>query len=362
MVQIAERDRYHGVRRLADAGGGAAHALTPEPETGAWRTSCDAAAAPMGGAARWIGDRHGALGYPCFARGRGSRRGPPLRFDRQKIKKQKTKNENQKLQKTAENSARRSRTADRPARGRRSQLGGAQPDGRRAGPEGALDLRLPDMTGFELLGRLHAEPALADIPVVIFTGKELTVTEQAQLKRMAKSIVMKDVESLERLLDETALFLHRIIADLPEEKQAMLERIHGSSEILRGRKVLVADDDARNIFALASFPENHEMEVITATSGRTALEIAAQTPDPSLVLMDIMMPDMDGYETIRNIRQNPRFSTLPIVALTAKAMAGDREKCLEAGASDYVSKPVNRAQLGEAFERASRVDGCQEAC
>jgi CheY-like chemotaxis protein len=208
-----------------------------------------------------------------------------------------------------------------------------------------LDLQLPDMTGFELLGRLHAEPALAHVPVIIFTGKELTVTEQAQLRPMAKSIVMKDVESPERLLDETALFLHRVIGDLPKEKQTMLERIHRSNEILRSQKVLVVDDDARNIFALASLLENHEMEVITATSGSMALEIAARTPDLSIVLMDIMMPDMDGYETIRNIRADPRFSTLPIVALTAKAMAGDREKCIEAGASDYISKPVNTDHL-----------------
>jgi CheY-like chemotaxis protein len=208
-----------------------------------------------------------------------------------------------------------------------------------------LDLRLPDMTGFELLDRLHAKPALADIPVVIFTGKELTATEQAQLKRMAKSIVMKDVESPERLLDQTALFLHRVIADLPKEKQAVLARIHGSNEVLRGRKVLVVDDDARNIFALASLLESQEMEVITAISGRMALEIVARTPDLSIVLMDIMMPDMDGYETIRNIRQNPRLSTLPILAITARAMAGDREKCLQAGASDYLSKPVNTDHL-----------------
>ncbi len=208
-----------------------------------------------------------------------------------------------------------------------------------------LDLRLPDMTGFELLDRLHAEPTLADIPVVIFTGKELTTIEQAQLRQMAKSIVIKDVESPERLLDETALFLHRVIADLPKEKQAMLERIHRSNEILRGRKVLIVDDDARNIFALASLLESQEMEVITATSGRMALEIAGRTPELSIVLMDIMMPDMDGYETIRNIRMDPRFSTLPILAITAKAMPGDREKCLEAGASDYIPKPVNTEHL-----------------
>jgi signal transduction histidine kinase/CheY-like chemotaxis protein/HAMP domain-containing protein len=208
-----------------------------------------------------------------------------------------------------------------------------------------LDLRLPDMTGFALLERLHAESALAEIPVVVFTGKELTATEQTRLRSMAKSVVLKDAQSPERLLDETALFLHRVITDLPKETQAMLERIHGSSEVLRGRKVLVVDDDARNIFALASLLENQEMEVITATSGRMAIELVGRTPDLSIVLMDIMMPDMDGYETIRTIREDPRFRTLPILALTAKAMKGDREKCLDAGASDYISKPVNTDEM-----------------
>jgi CheY-like chemotaxis protein len=208
-----------------------------------------------------------------------------------------------------------------------------------------LDLRLPDMTGFELLERLHAEPRLADIPVVVFTGKELTATEQAQLRSMAKSVVLKDVQSPERLLDETSLFLHRVITDLPEEKQAILDRIHRSDEVLRGRKALVVDDDARNIFALTSILENQGMDVFTATSGRLAIDIIGRTPDLGIVLMDIMMPDMDGYETIRKVRENPLFRTLPIVALTAKAMAGDREKCLDAGASDYVSKPVNTDQL-----------------
>src|SRR6266436_4511387 len=208
-----------------------------------------------------------------------------------------------------------------------------------------LDLRLPDMTGFALLERLHSEPSLANLPVVVFTGKELNMAEQTQLRSMAKSVVLKDAQSPERLLDETALFLHRVIADLPREKQAMLERIHSSNEVLRGRKVLVADDDARNIFALASLLENQEMEVITATSGRMAIELVAQTPDLGIVLMDIMMPDMDGYETIRHIREDARFRTLPILALTAKAMKGDREKCLDAGASDYISKPVDTDQL-----------------
>jgi HAMP domain-containing protein/signal transduction histidine kinase/DNA-binding response OmpR family regulator len=208
-----------------------------------------------------------------------------------------------------------------------------------------LDLRLPDMSGFELLQEVHADPKLATTPIVVFTGKELTAEDQFQLKSMAKSIVLKDVQSPERLLDETALFLHRVVTDLPSEKQAMLQRLHGSNAILRGRKVLVVDDDARNIFALTSLLENQDMEVLSATNGRSAIQIIEGTPELSLVLMDIMMPDMDGYETIRKIRQNSRFGTLPILALTAKAMKGDREKCLEAGASDYIAKPVNTDEL-----------------
>jgi CheY-like chemotaxis protein len=208
-----------------------------------------------------------------------------------------------------------------------------------------LDLRLPDMTGFELLERLHADPSLSKVPVVVFTGKDLSLEEQLKLKSMAKSIVLKDVQSPERLLDETALFLHRVITDLPPNKQAMLEKLHGSKEILRNRKVLVVDDDARNIFALTSLLENHEVDVISTTKGRDAIELIETTPDISLVLMDIMMPEMDGYETIRRIRSAPAFRMLPILALTAKAMKGDREKCLEAGASDYISKPVNTDQL-----------------
>ncbi|MEI8378922.1 MAG: HAMP domain-containing protein [Planctomycetota bacterium] len=208
-----------------------------------------------------------------------------------------------------------------------------------------LDLRLPDMTGFELLEKVHAVPTLADVPVVVFTGKDLSAYEQTQLKAMAKSIVLKDVQSPERLLDETALFLHRVVTDLPVEKQRMLERLHGSNEVLCGRKILVVDDDARNIFALTSLLENQEMNVISVTNGRAAIDIIQNTPDLSIVLMDIMMPEMDGYETMREIRNAPEFRALPILALTAKAMKGDREKCLNAGASDYIAKPVNTDQL-----------------
>ena len=208
-----------------------------------------------------------------------------------------------------------------------------------------LDLRLPDMTGFELLEEMRGDPLLATVPVVVFTGKDLSDAEQARLNTMAKSIVLKDVRSPERLLDETALFLHRVVTQLPQEKQAMLERLHNSSEVLRGRKVLIVDDDARNIFALTSVLENHDVDVVSATNGRQAIEILEKTPGLEMVLMDIMMPEMDGYETMREIRKDSAFRTLPILALTAKAMKGDREKCLDAGASDYISKPVNTDQL-----------------
>jgi CheY-like chemotaxis protein len=157
--------------------------------------------------------------------------------------------------------------------------------------------------------------------------------------------VLKDVQSPDRLFDESALFLHRVVANLPESKQQMLARLHQSNEALRNRKALVVDDDARNIFALTTVLENHDMKVLSATNGRQAIEIIKHEPDLSVVLMDIMMPDMDGYETLREIRKQPEFRALPILALTAKAMKGDREKCLEAGASDYIAKPVNTDQL-----------------
>jgi CheY-like chemotaxis protein len=208
-----------------------------------------------------------------------------------------------------------------------------------------VDLRLPDMSGFELLDQLRAEKTLQGIPIVVFTGKELSGQEEARLRTVAKSIVIKDVRSPERLLDETSLFLHRVIADLPEHMRRMIDRLHGSAEALRGRKVLVVDDDARNIFALTTLLENQDMEVLSATSGRQAINLVESTPDLNVVLMDIMMPDMDGYETMREIRKDPRFRTLPMLALTAKAMKGDREKCLQAGASDYIAKPVNTDQL-----------------
>jgi CheY-like chemotaxis protein/signal transduction histidine kinase/HAMP domain-containing protein len=208
-----------------------------------------------------------------------------------------------------------------------------------------LDLRLPDMSGFDVLEKLRVDTKLSDVPVVVFTGRELSAEEDAELHTMARSIVVKGVESPERLLDETALFLHRVVTELPPEKQRMLERLTSSDEDLVGRTVLLVDDDARNIFALSSVLERRGMRVLTATNGSEAIALADATPDLAIVLMDIMMPEMDGYRTIHAIRQKPDFRRLPIIALTAKAMKGDREKCMEAGASDYLAKPVNTEQL-----------------
>jgi CheY-like chemotaxis protein len=208
-----------------------------------------------------------------------------------------------------------------------------------------LDLLLPDMSGFEVLEQMKVDPKLSDLPVVVFTGRELSPEEDARIHTMARSIVVKGVESPERLLDETSLFLHRVVTDLPPEKQRMLERLNSSDEDLIGRTVLLVDDDARNIFALSSVLERRGMNVMTATTGKEAIRTIESTSDLAIVLMDIMMPEMDGYQTIEKIRQNGRLRRLPIIALTAKAMKGDREKCLEAGASDYLAKPVNTEQL-----------------
>jgi len=208
-----------------------------------------------------------------------------------------------------------------------------------------LDLRLPDMTGFEFMEKIKQDEKFSDVPVVVFTGRQLSPEEDAQLHTMARSVVVKGVESPERLLDETALFLHRVVEDLPAEKQRMLERLHSSDEDLVGKTVLLVDDDARNIFALSSVLERRGMRVITATTGREAIAMLETTPDVKIMLTDIMMPEMDGYQTIQIVRQKPELRRLPIIALTAKAMKGDREKCLEAGASDYLAKPVNTEQL-----------------
>ncbi|MEG5137200.1 MULTISPECIES: HAMP domain-containing protein [unclassified Microcoleus] len=208
-----------------------------------------------------------------------------------------------------------------------------------------LDLGLPDMTGFELIEQIKQEPSLKSLPIIIYTGKELTRTEETQLKRMAETIIIKDVRSPERLLDETALFLHRVQANLPEPKRQMLEQLYQTDSTLAGKKVLIVDDDVRNIFALTSMLERHLMQIVFAENGREGIAQLQNTPDINIVLMDVMMPEMDGYETMEAIRKMPQFGSLPMIALTAKAMKGDREKCIEAGASDYITKPVDTEQL-----------------
>ncbi|MGH7844966.1 MAG: response regulator, partial [Candidatus Binatia bacterium] len=208
-----------------------------------------------------------------------------------------------------------------------------------------LDLRLPDISGFELLERIRQQPDLQELPIIVFTGKDLTEADEVQLVRMAESVVLKGVQSPERLLDETSLYLHLVASELPPAKQQMLERLRQSDEALKGKKVLVVDDDVRNIFALTSLLEQHGIEVVSAETGQDAIERLDQDGEIDAVLMDIMMPEMDGYETIRRIRHNVKHHVLPILALTAKAMRGDREKCLEAGASDYIAKPVNAEEL-----------------
>jgi CheY-like chemotaxis protein len=194
-----------------------------------------------------------------------------------------------------------------------------------------LDLRLPDMSGFDVLERFRDTPSLGDLPVVVFTGKELSLEEDARLHSLARSVVVKGVESPERLLDETALFLHRVVADLPPRKAEAARPVASFRRCLVGKKVLVVDDDVRNIFALSSVIERRGMTVITAGTGREAIAKLESTPDIAIVLMDIMMPEMDGYETMQVIRQNSSFRRLPIIALTAKAMKGIGRNALKPG-------------------------------
>jgi HAMP domain-containing protein/CheY-like chemotaxis protein/signal transduction histidine kinase len=208
-----------------------------------------------------------------------------------------------------------------------------------------LDLKLPDMGGFALLEKLKEDEQHASIPVIVYTGKELTRREETKLKKFAESIVVKDASSPERLLDETSLFLHRVERKLPKEKRRMLEQLHSADEVLKQRKILIVDDDVRNVFALTSVLESNGMEVLYAENGHDGIELLRSHPEIDLVLMDIMMPGMDGYETMRVIRSDEAFDQLPIISLTAKAMKGDREKSIDSGASDYITKPVDTDQL-----------------
>jgi HAMP domain-containing protein/CheY-like chemotaxis protein/signal transduction histidine kinase len=208
-----------------------------------------------------------------------------------------------------------------------------------------LGLRTGEMSGFDLLEKVKSDPENHDLPIIIYTGKELSREDETKIKKYAETIIVKDVKSPERLLDETALFLHRVEAKLPEQKRKMLEHLHDADSVVAGKKILVVDDDVRNIFSLTSVLEDHGMVVRFAENGKQAIDQLKADPEIDAVLMDIMMPEMDGYETTKAIRAMDQFKALPIIALTAKAMKGDREKCIAAGASDYITKPVDTEQL-----------------
>jgi len=207
------------------------------------------------------------------------------------------------------------------------------------------DLHLPDMQGSELLKRMAAEEIVSFPPVIVYTGRNLTRDEEAELQRYSRSIIIKGARSPERLLDEVTLFLHKVEAELSSERQGMLKAARGRDRIFEGRTILLVDDDVRNIFALTSALEQRGAAVEIGRNGREALEKLAQVPEIDLVLMDVMMPEMDGLEATRRLRADPRFGKLPVIAITAKAMKDDREQCLAAGASDYLAKPVDLERL-----------------
>ena len=209
-----------------------------------------------------------------------------------------------------------------------------------------LDLGLEDMSGFDLLEKIRHSTKASKVPVIIYTGRDLTKEEERKLKAYAESIIIKGVKSPERLLDESALFLHRLEADLPVEQKKMLKLVHDKEAILSGKRILLVDDDMRNVFALTSVLEDSSMEVVVAKNGVECLEKMKEEGESiDCILMDIMMPQMDGYDAMRRIRKERKYAKLPIIAITAKAMKGDREKCIEAGASDYLAKPVNTDKL-----------------
>jgi CheY-like chemotaxis protein/CHASE3 domain sensor protein len=208
-----------------------------------------------------------------------------------------------------------------------------------------VDLLLPDQSGADLIRSIQARLGERSPPIIVYTAKSLSREEETELRRLSDAIIVKDARSPERLLDETALFLHRVQSKLPEPKRKLLEQVQRDDPQLSGRKVLVVDDDVRNIFAITTALESYRMSVVYAESGRGGLEMLETHPDISAVLMDVMMPEMDGFETTQRIRSDERFRHLPIIMVTAKAMKGDREKCLAAGASDYITKPVDMDQL-----------------
>jgi CheY-like chemotaxis protein len=208
-----------------------------------------------------------------------------------------------------------------------------------------VGLDLPEMKGFDLIDELHSMPEAKDLPIMVYSNRPLSKKEEIALKRLSQTMALKDVRSPERLLDEASLFLHRPFATMTDAQREMIGGLHQAGTVLAGKKVLIVDDDIRNIFAMTSLLEPYQMQAVSAETGKSAIEILQQNNDIDIVLMDIMMPDMDGYDTMRAIRKLAKFRSLPIIALTAKAMKGDREKCIEAGASDYIAKPVDTEQL-----------------
>jgi CheY-like chemotaxis protein len=208
-----------------------------------------------------------------------------------------------------------------------------------------LDLTLPDRTGFELLEEMSRKDQYAFPPVIVYTGRALSSDEEQRLRLLSHSIIIKGARSPERLLDEVTLFLHQVESDLPPERQRMLRDVRHREALFEGRRVLIVEDDVRNIFALTSLLEPKGAKIEIARNGREALSVLKDKPGIDLVLMDIMMPEMDGLEAMREIRKQPAFSRLPIIALTAKAMADDRAQCIEAGANDYIAKPVDVDKL-----------------
>jgi len=209
-----------------------------------------------------------------------------------------------------------------------------------------LDLGLKNMSGFELLEMIKKDKSMSYLPVVVYTARELTKEEDLKLQLYADSIILKGARSFERLLSETTLFLHQIESQLPEKKQEMLKKIHGREDVLSNKTILVVDDDMRNVFALTSVLENYNISVIIGKNGRECLKkLEENSKEIDLIMMDIMMPEMDGYEAMKEIRKQNKYKKLPIIALTAKAMKDDREKCLAAGANEYLSKPVDTEKL-----------------
>jgi len=208
-----------------------------------------------------------------------------------------------------------------------------------------VDLGLPDMSGFDLLQKIKDDERFKNTPIIVYTGKDLTKDESNRLSKLANTVVLKTVDSKERLLDETTLFLHRVESRLPREKQHIIRKLHKTDEVLKNKKVLIVDDDARNIYSLTNALEEDGLICLNAENGKVALQMLAEQPGIEIILMDVMMPEMDGYEATKAIRAIGKFSKLPVIGLTAKAMKGDREKCLDAGMSDYITKPVNIEQL-----------------